>query len=81
MRIVPEEFISQVVRMRNLLTHAGDPNEEKREPLPGGDLVMLSQKMRALLRGVFLLHLGLPESQIADVVTREATKKEVVRWS
>ena len=30
--------------------------------------------MRALLRGVLLLHLGLPEARFSDVLEREATR-------
>jgi hypothetical protein len=74
MKIDSEQFIGQVVRMRNFFTHAGSSYDEKEEPLRGRELFLLSQKMRALLRGVFLLHLGFPESQICDLIAREATK-------
>jgi hypothetical protein len=74
MDIAPEKFISEVVRMRNFSTHAGGSNEEKEEPIRGKALFLLCQKMRALLRGVFLRHLGFPEEQISELIVREATK-------
>jgi hypothetical protein len=74
MNIAPEQFITEVVHMRNFFTHAGGSYDEKEEPLGRGDLFLLSQKMRALLRGVFLLHLGFPEDRIAELIIREATK-------
>jgi hypothetical protein len=74
MKIDPEAFAASVVKTRNFFTHAGSSSDEKKEPLRGGDLFLLSQKMRALLRGVFLLHLGFPESQLKDLIVREATK-------
>ena len=74
MNIAPEQFIGDVVRMRNFFTHAGGSYDVKEEPLRGGELFLLSQKMRAVLRGVFLLHLGFPENQIAELIIREATK-------
>ena len=37
-------------------------------------LFLLSQRMRALLRGVFFLHLGFPEPQFKDLIIGEATK-------
>ena len=74
MKIAPEQFIGEVVRMRNFFTHAGGSYDEKEEPLGGGELFLLSQKMRALLRGVFLVHLGFPENQFAELIIREATK-------
>jgi hypothetical protein len=74
MQIAPEEFIDSVLRMRNLFTHAGGSSDERKEPLEGRELFLLNQKMRALLRGVFLLHLGFPENQFQDLIVREATK-------
>lgn len=74
MKIDPDAFAASVINTRNFFTHAGGPSDEKKEPLRGRDLFLLSQKMRALLRGVFLLHLGLPEPQFKELIVREATK-------
>jgi len=74
MNIVPKEFIPIVVDMRNYLTHAGGSSNKKKKSLKDLNVFLLSQKMRALLRGVFLLHLGFPETQIRDLIVREATK-------
>jgi hypothetical protein len=74
MKITPEQFIDDVVRMRNFFTHAGSSYEEKQEPIRGRELFRLSQRMRALLRGVFLLHLGFPEDQVTELIIREAIK-------
>jgi hypothetical protein len=74
MKIAPEEFIADVVRMRNFLTHAGGSYNENEEALRGSELFLLNQKMRALLRAVFLVHLGFPENQFAELIIREATK-------
>jgi hypothetical protein len=74
MKIDPDAFAASVTNTRNFFTHAGGASDEKKQPLRGGDLFLLSQKMRALLRGVFLLHLGFPEPQFKDLVVREATK-------
>jgi hypothetical protein len=60
--------------MRNFFTRAGSSYDEKEEPLRGGELFLLSQKKRALFRGVFLLHLGFPENQIGELIIREAAK-------
>lgn len=77
MKIDPDAFAASVINTRNFFTHAGgssDEKKKKKEPLRGGELFLLSQKMRALLRGVFLLHLGFPEPQFKDLIVREATK-------
>jgi hypothetical protein len=74
MEIVPEEFIDVIVRTRNFFTHAGNSPDEKKEPVTGGQLFFLNQKMRALLRGVFLLHLGFAEQEFQELIVREATK-------
>ncbi len=74
MKLLPEEFVGQVVRTRNFFTHAGGRYDDKEEPVRGGELLLLKQRMRALLRGVFLLHLGFPEDQISELIVREATK-------
>jgi hypothetical protein len=74
MGIVLETFISNVVVTRNFYTHAGSGKESKRKPLTGKAMFLLNQKMRCLLRGVMLLYLGLPESQIAEILKREARK-------
>jgi hypothetical protein len=74
MGIVPETFISNVVVTRNFYTHAGSGEKSKKKPVKGKQMFLLNQKMRTLLRGAMLLHLGLPENQIAEVLAREATK-------
>ncbi len=74
MKIDPDAFAASVMNARNFFTHAGGSSDEKKEPLRGGELFLLSQKMRALLRGVFLRHLGFPEPQFKDLIVREATK-------
>jgi hypothetical protein len=74
MGIVPEAFISTVVVTRNFYTHAGSTGKSKKKPVQGKEMFLLNQKMRALLRGGLLLHLGIPESHIAEVIAREATK-------
>lgn len=74
MKIDPDVFAASVMNTRNFFTHAGGSSDEKKEPLRGGELFLLNQKMRALLRGVFLLHLGFPEPQFKDLIVREATK-------
>jgi hypothetical protein len=74
MGIVPETFISNVVVTRNFYTHAGSGQKHRKKPAQGKEMFLLNQKMRALLRGAMLLHLRLPENQIADVLAREATK-------
>jgi len=74
MEIDLKPFAASVIDTRNFFTHAGGSSDEKKEPLRGGDLFLLSQKMRALLRGVFFLHLGFPEPQFKDLIIREATK-------
>jgi hypothetical protein len=74
MMIDPPNFTSNVVVTRNYFTHAGSDEKPTKKPLKGKDLFLLNQKMRALLRGVMLLHLGLPEAKMADVLARQATK-------
>jgi hypothetical protein len=75
MGIDPATFVSNVVVTRNFYTHAGSgARKSKKAPLQGKDMFLLNQKMRALLRGAMLIHLGLPEAQMADVLVRQATK-------
>jgi hypothetical protein len=73
-----EQFVADVVVTRNSYTHAGTGTRRgrRRPPVAGSDIFFLNQKMRSLLRGVLLLHLGIPEEQISDLLVREAT-----RWS
>jgi hypothetical protein len=73
MGIVPETFISNIVVTRNFYTHAGSSVRSKK-PVKGKEMFLLNQRMRTVLRGVMLLHLGLPEGQIAEVLARDATK-------
>jgi hypothetical protein len=74
MGIVPETFTSNVVVTRNFYTHTGGVENPRKKPVKGKEMFLLNQKMRALLRGAMLLHLGIPESQIAEVLAREARK-------
>jgi len=75
MKIDPPTFVRDVVATRNFYTHTGSkPRKQQSTPISGKDLFLLSQKMRALLRGVLLLHLGLPEAQLSDALEREATR-------
>jgi hypothetical protein len=74
MEIAPAEFIDAIVHTRNFLTHAGGSPDEKKQPVMGSDMFFLNWKMRALLRGVFLLHLSFPEQEFKDLIVREATK-------
>jgi hypothetical protein len=75
MGISPPEFVRDVVATRNFYTHTGSrTRSQQRTQISGKELFLLSQKMRALLRGVLLLHLGVPEPQLADVLEREATR-------
>ena len=69
-------FIPMVVATRNFYTHAGSKLSSRRRPAPisGAAIFFLNQKLRALLRAVLLLHIGLPEEQITALVTREATR-------
>jgi hypothetical protein len=82
MQIDTEEFVSDVVATRNFYTHAGSNGSarKKRLPLQGAALMYLNQKMRAVLRGALLLHLGLPEGQLVNQLQREATRREIVKW-
>jgi ApeA N-terminal domain 1 len=70
------EFVSDVVVTRNFYTHAGRKSRASRGrvPLTGLQLFLLNQKMRALLRGVMLLRLQIPENQITELLVREATR-------
>ena len=74
MGIVPETFISNVVVTRNFYTHLGNGGKSKRKPVKGKEMFLLNQTMRALLRGMMLLHLGFRENQIAEVLVRDATQ-------
>lgn len=76
MQIGSDEFLEDVVTTRNFYTHAGsDPQTgAKCCPTEGPQLLFLNQKMRALLRGVMLLHLGIPEVRLSDLLIREATR-------
>ena len=76
MEIDPEQFVDNVVATRNFYTHAGGSPRmrRKRGPIEGSKLFFLNQKMRALLRGVMLLHLEIPETQLSELLVREATR-------
>jgi hypothetical protein len=76
MGIDPASFIPEVKTTRNFYTHAGSKISSRRRvpPLSGPAVFYLNQKLRALLRAVLLLHIGLPEQQIATLATRDATR-------
>jgi len=76
MGIDPPIFVPIVVATRNFYTHAGNKLSSRKRipPVSGSAMFFLNQKLRALLRAVLLLHIGLPEEQIAALVTREATR-------
>jgi hypothetical protein len=76
MEIDPEQFVDNVVATRNFYTHAGGSlrMRPKRNPIEGSPLFFLNQKMRALLRGVMLLHIGIPETQFAELLASQATR-------
>jgi hypothetical protein len=73
------EFVPNVVVTRNFYTHAGsNPSPRRgRKPVTGKALVLLNQKMRAMLRGILLMHLGLLETQLSELLVREATRVQV----
>src|SRR5579872_5709398 len=73
MQIDPAQFVVEVVATRNFYTHAGSKANQNKIPDSNRELFLLNQKMRSLLRGVLLLHLGIPEGQISDTLEREAT--------
>jgi hypothetical protein len=73
MGIDPAQFVADVVAARNFYTHTGSKARQRKIPDSGRELFLLSQKMRSVLRGVLLLHLGFSEPQISDVLEREAT--------
>ncbi|WP_158824122.1 HEPN domain-containing protein [Granulicella sp. S156] len=74
--IDPPAFAAEVAATRNFLTHAGNKvsPRRRRTPVEGAAIFFLNQKLRALLRGVLLLDLGLPEEQIASLIVREGTR-------
>lgn len=74
MQIDPATFISNVMGTRNYYTHLGGSEKPKKKPLNGKAMFLLNQKMRALLRGVMLLHVGLAEETMIEVLPRQATK-------
>jgi hypothetical protein len=74
MGIEPIQFVADVVATRNFYTHAGSKSPQRGILDPGLELFLLNQRMRSLLRGALLLHLGLPEDQVEKVLVREATR-------
>ncbi len=69
-------FSQNIRHTRNFYTHAGSPQRrvDHKTPLSGKHLFLLNQKMRALLRGLLLLHVGIPEEQFRELVITEATQ-------
>ena len=74
MKLDPASFIPDVVFMRNYYTHAGGRERRNKTPLDPRELFFLNQEMRALLRGVMLLRLQLPESILVDPLVRDARR-------
>src|ERR1700693_1710960 len=76
MEIDPEQFVDNVVTTRNFYTHAGSGlrTRPKRTPVEGSQLFLLSKTMRALLRGVMLLHLEFTEAQFGELLVRDVTR-------
>ena len=77
MEIEPlDSFVGDVVATRNFYTHAGGdpPTPGNRRPLEGPPLFFLNQKLKALLRGVMLRCLEIPEERMFDVLVKEATQ-------
>jgi hypothetical protein len=74
MLIESTTFIGEVAATRNFYTHVGGgenlKNPPKKRPVRGGQLFLLNQKMRMLLRSLMLRHVGFSESAIADVLAR-----------
>lgn len=68
------DFIDDVANSRNFYTHTGKSDLEvrKKPALTGKQLFLLNQKLRALLRAVLLLHIGVPEAQFSEVIARTA---------
>lgn len=76
MQIDPKSFVPTVVATRNFYTHTGSSTRVggKALPIEGTKLFLLNQKMRALLRGVMLLDLAIPEGQLSELLVRDATR-------
>ena len=74
--IDPPNFAAEVTATRNFLTDAGSKVSKRRPrpPVEGIVVFFVNQKLRALLRAVLLLHVGLPEDQIASIIIREGTR-------
>ena len=74
MKIDSSALVKIIPPTRNFYTHVAS-RRRPQDPIPTSavDLFLLNQKMRSLLRGVMMLHLGLSEDQISDVLVREAT--------
>jgi hypothetical protein len=69
-------FATEVAATRNFLTHTGSKvsSRRRRAPVEGSAIFFLNQKLRAVLRGNLLLHVGLPEEQIISLIVREGTQ-------
>ena len=74
MGIVLPDFVDDVANSRNFLTHTGksDLQVKKKTAMSSRELLYANQKLRALLRAVLLLHVGVPESQFSEVIARTA---------
>lgn len=67
-------FVSQVVNTRNYLTHPGSTNSRKRDIASGMSLVLLNQRLRAILRGLVVCHLKIPHEQADNVLVRQGLR-------
>jgi hypothetical protein len=77
MQIEPAQFVPSIAATRNFYTHAGGADASKRASrrlASISDLFIANQKMRSLLRGILLLHVGVPEGKFADLLVREITR-------
>jgi ApeA N-terminal domain 1 len=75
MEIDTERFVGEVVATRNFYTHAGGPRlRGKHTPLEGMKLFLVNQKMRALLRGIMLRRLEIPEGNFREPLIWDATR-------
>ncbi len=77
MRIDVDEFASEIITTKNFYTHLGGSLKRRKiKPKLGLELFPLNQRMRALLRALLLLRVGLAEEAISAVIVRDATRYE-----
>ena len=73
LRRLPREFAPSVTTL-NFYAQAGSGVKAKKKLVKGKELFLLHQPRDPLSRGAMLLHLSLPENQIAGVLATEAAK-------